>query len=94
MELDLRGLSAVPGAKREVSCWCFSASLCHFRRLHRVYWRDSFCRWDEVRGLRSNLAVHFLNHLLEVILAHLDDFKFALGIFHRITGVRGIDHDG
>ncbi len=44
---------------------------------------------------RTLLAtVEVFNQRFEIVLAHLDDRHLALGIFHRIGGMRGVDHDG
>src|SRR5271169_6352793 len=42
---------------------------------------------------RLRLSVGGLDDLPEIILAHVDDGKLALGIFHGIARMRGIDRD-
>jgi hypothetical protein len=41
-----------------------------------------------------NLLVMLFNDLAEIIFADVDDTRFALGVFPRVAGLRGIDHDG
>ena len=43
---------------------------------------------------RLQLSVNFLDDLAEIVFAHIDDAHFASGVFRRIAGVRGVDHDG
>src|SRR6266705_2054228 len=38
-------------------------------------------------------GVELLYNLPKIILTHIYDPDFALGIFFRIAGVRGVDHD-
>ena len=78
----VRGSPEVSRAKCEMSYSWFGVELFNLGCLCSNYRRRAFrCRY-EVRGLRSNRAVNFLDHLFEIIFAHLDDFKFALGVFH------------
>src|ERR1017187_3591937 len=42
----------------------------------------------------SRLLVSLLDDLAEVVFADVDDAHFAFGVFLRVAGVRGVDHDG
>src|SRR6266699_2288674 len=45
-------------------------------------------------SLLSDSAVKLLDHLPEVVFAHINNAHFAFGVLLRIARVRGIDHNG
>src|SRR5260221_3450347 len=80
-----REISSNPGTRFPV----LTCSLSHF--LPSGPTDESHC---SALARRDSVPEKFLDDLLESVFTDVDDADFPFGIFRRIAGVGGVDHDG